>query len=78
MSLPRKDVRLKLDADMHEALTIVCEIDNSNIDRWVERVVCDAIRRRVHSANVLAKRAESLRISGKAGETNSDWSELPP
>ena len=75
MTLPRKDVRLKLDADMHEALTIVCEIDGSNIDRWVERIVCEAVRRRVHSANVLAKRAESLRISGKSGELNSDFGE---
>lgn len=67
MSLPRKDVRLKLDADMHEALTIVCELDGSNLDKWVERVVCKAVRDRVHAANMLAKRVERLSLYGNGG-----------
>ncbi len=55
---------MKLDADMHEAMTIICEIDGHDYNKWVEWVVCEAIRARVHSANVLAKRAERLEISG--------------
>lgn len=74
--LPRKDVRFKLDSDMHEALCIVAELANSNIDRWVERTICKAIRDQVTAATVLAKGAERLRISGSAGESNSGPMEL--
>ena len=74
--LPRKDVRFKLDNDMHEALSIVAELANTNIDKWVERVICKAIRDQVTAANVLAKRAESLRLNGNRMEHESDHGEL--
>ena len=68
MSLPRKDVRVKLDFDMHEAMVICAELDGIGLERWCEKTVCDAVRRRVHAANVLAKRSKELKISGIGGD----------
>jgi len=67
MTLPRKDVRFKLDNDMHEALSILAEMDNVNFDKWVEAVICRAIRNRVSAANMLARRVERLSLSGNGG-----------
>lgn len=58
MSLDRKDLRIKLDPDDHTGLTLLAE--------WAERELVKVIRRRVHAAMVLAKKAERLGIAGNA------------
>lgn len=68
MSLDRKDVRLKLDADWHQMLSAIAENDHADLGEWVERLVVREIGRRVHEANVIAAAAERSGISGKSRE----------
>lgn len=64
MSLERKDVRAKLDADMHQALTVLCEVDRIDLGEFVERELIRVIRTRVHEASVIAAGTAHL---GKVG-----------
>lgn len=66
MSLDRKDLRIKLDADDHAALTLCAECDDAELAEWAERVIVKAVRRRVHAAMVMARKAERLGLTGKA------------
>lgn len=60
MSLARKDIRAKLDDDMHEALEVLCAVDQITIGEFVEREVLRAIRQRMKDAELIAKRAPHL------------------
>lgn len=64
MSLDRKDIRAKLDHDMHHALSVLADVDQLDMGEWVERVLVREIERRVHEATVIADRIQRL---GKAG-----------
>ena len=68
MSEPRKDVRIKLDADMHAALTVLCDADQCDIGEFVERELVRVIVRRVHTAKIVAERTARLVISGSVRE----------
>lgn len=69
MALERKDIRAKLDPDMHAALAILCEVDALDIGEFVERELVRVIRERVHAATVIAQRTERLGISGSSRES---------
>lgn len=69
MSLERKDIRAKLDPDLHAALTVLCEVDGLDIGEFVEAVVCRVIRDRVHAATVIADRTARLGITGNRRES---------
>jgi hypothetical protein len=64
VSLERKDVRAKLDPDMHEALTALCEAEEIDLGVFVERELVRVIKQRVHAATVIVER---LARRGKAG-----------
>jgi hypothetical protein len=66
MSLERKDVRLKLDADDHAGLQLLAEAEDMEMGAGAEALLRREIRRRVHAAMVLAKKAERLGIAGNA------------
>lgn len=66
MSLERKDLRLKLDAEDHQALALCAEAEAQELAEWAERVLVRAVRRRLHAAMVLAEKARRLGISGSA------------
>ena len=66
MALERKDVRLKLDPDDHAGLALLAECEDCDLADLAERILVRVIRRRVHGAIVLAKKAERLGIAGKA------------
>lgn len=68
MALERKDVRAKLDADMHSALTAVCNADQLDIGEWVEQVIVRELRRRIHDAHAIAAATQHLGITGKTRE----------
>jgi CO dehydrogenase/acetyl-CoA synthase beta subunit len=65
MSLERKDIRAKLDPDMHEALAVLADIDQVDIGEFVERELVAVIRRRIHDAIQLAEATAHLGIAGK-------------
>ena len=64
MSLERKDVRLKLDHDMHAAVLAIADDLDMLPAAWVEQVIVDIVEKRVHAANVLVS---SLQSSGSLG-----------
>ncbi len=68
MALERKDIRAKIDPDLHAALTVLCEVDGLDIGEFVEREVVRVIRERVHAATLIAERTARLGISGSGRE----------
>ncbi len=68
MSLERKDIRAKLDPDMHRALTVIADAEHADIGEFVERVLIQVIRDRVHAATVIAEETQHLGILGKQRE----------
>lgn len=65
MSLERKDIRAKLDPDVHAALVIVCEEKRLDIGEFIEREIESIVLGLLHDANVLATRTAHLGIAGK-------------
>lgn len=53
MTLERKDVRLKLDHDMHAAAKALGDACGMEIAEWCESVLVGIIRKRVHEAMVV-------------------------
>lgn len=68
MSLERKDVRFKLAAELHAALTVLAEIQQVDIGEFVEMVIQREVVRRVNDASVIAERTARLGITGKVRE----------
>lgn len=66
MSLERKDVRLKLDPDMHRAVSNLSDRDQLDIAEWVEKVVVAAVLRRAHAARLDAEATAHLGTTGIA------------
>jgi hypothetical protein len=69
MSLDRKDIRAKLDPDLHAALVVLCETDQLDIGEFVERELVRVIRRRVHEAHVIASKTPRLGKTGNVRES---------
>ena len=68
MALDRKDVRFKVDADMHAAIATLAEVAQADIGEFIELIVTREVLRRVHDAKVIAERVPGLGISGKSRE----------
>ena len=64
MTLERKDIRAKLDPDMHEALAVLADIDQLDIGEFIERELIRVVTQRVHAAIQTAERVRDLRIAG--------------
>lgn len=71
MALERKDIRAKLDPDMHTALSVLCDVDGCDLGEFIERELVRVIVKRCHAATVIAERTSRLgiagKVSGKAG-----------
>jgi hypothetical protein len=80
MSLPRQDVRFKLDAVAHAQLKAICEQDGTDINDFMEALLLPVINKRVHDAIELANKFQRLGISGNARESsgNSSFGGLQP
>lgn len=68
MALERKDVRAKLDANIHKALTVLCDADRLDIGEWVERLIVGEVRKRIHDAQSIAAETADLGITGNGRE----------
>ena len=66
--LERKDVRFKVNQDLHSALVVLADVDQVEIGEWVEQLVQREVVKRIHEANVVAERLKRLGISGSGGE----------
>jgi antitoxin component of RelBE/YafQ-DinJ toxin-antitoxin module len=69
MSLERKDVRLKLDHDIHAAAKAIAETEGMEIAEWIEVVINGVVKRRVHQATLVVER---LTASGSLGTFRDD------
>lgn len=68
MSLERKDIRAKLDPDIHEALTAICEADDIDLGAYIEREIERIVRKRVHDAQTIAAKVPRLGKTGSGRE----------
>jgi hypothetical protein len=68
MTLDRKDVRAKLDPNIHAALVVICEERGLDVGEFIEREIAALVLGLVHDATVLAERTAHLGFSGKNRE----------
>lgn len=68
MSLDRKDIRAKLDPELHAALCAICRVDGIEISEYVERVLAPVIRRDADRAIVLSRELLDQGFSGTSRE----------
>lgn len=66
--LDRKDIRAKLDPDMHSKLKAICDVDNVDMGDFIESTLVPVIEKRVHDAMVLAEALQRQGITGKGRE----------
>lgn len=64
MSLDRKDIRAKLDPDLHHALQVLARVQGITDAELVEQILVPVIRRRVHEASVIAAEAQLAGMTG--------------
>lgn len=64
MAIERKDIRAKLDDEMHIALKAICDIDGVDMGEFIEQVLVPVIEKRIHDAMVLAEKLQRLGITG--------------
>lgn len=64
MSLDRRDIRAKLDHDVHAALGVLCQAEGVEIAQYIERLVVNDVSERVHAATLVADGLRRLGISG--------------
>lgn len=69
MSLERKDIRAKLDPELHTALKIFADLDGVTEAQFIEDIVVPLLRRRIADAKVAAERLTSAGIFGNNRET---------
>ena len=69
MSLERKDIRAKLDPDMHARLRAICDVDNIDMGEFIEAALIPVIEKRVHDAMMLATELLRQGIAGNNRES---------
>lgn len=70
MALERKDIRAKLDHDMHAKLKAICDIDGVDMGEYIEAVLLPIIEKRVHDAMMLANELARQGITGNNRESS--------
>jgi hypothetical protein len=68
MTLDRKDIRAKLDHEVHAALKAICDIEGVDMGEWIEAQLVPVIQKRVHDAMVLADAFQRAGITGSSRE----------
>lgn len=74
MSLERKDVRPRLNADYHALLQEVADYYGLDINEWAGRVLVAALQKEAHRASELARRMEKRGITRIARDSAPDQS----
>lgn len=69
MSLEHKDVRAKLEPELHAQLRAICDIDGVDMGDFIEAVLVPVIRKRMHDAIALASRFPRPGITGSGRES---------
>lgn len=66
--LERKDLRIKLDPEIHGALTVFADVERKELAELAEAVIAAEVRRRVHETTVAAAKLARLGIIGSGKE----------
>lgn len=69
MSLDRKDVRVKLDPEIHAGLTVLASVGDKDIAELAEEIVVAEVLKRIHAATLIAQQAARLGLSGNGRES---------
>jgi hypothetical protein len=64
MALERKDVRAKLDPELHAALAEMCALDGVEIAEFIESLLVPVIRKRCSDAIALSRALQKTGFSG--------------
>lgn len=59
---------MKLDPDMHRAVSNLAERDQLDIAEWVEKIIVAAVLQRAHAAKLDAEATAHLGTNGKIRE----------
>ena len=85
MSLPRQDIRFKLDHDVHAKLKVLCAVSGVEIHDLIESVLVPVIENKCHAAMLVMQELQRQGISGsrrdeagKAGIDRESWSATMP
>lgn len=68
MSLERKDLRLKLDHEVHAGLDVLADVSGKQLAELAEEIIREVVLARIHAATVVADRAKRLGIAGSGRE----------
>jgi hypothetical protein len=68
VSLERKDIRSKLDPELHKALQIFADIDGVTESEFVETVLVPVLQKRIADATIAHERLARAGIIGKVRE----------
>ena len=60
MSIPRKDVRVYLDWDMHAALRVITDHKGVEMAAWCESLIAAEIQRIAHDSIVVAEGLKAI------------------
>ena len=69
MSLERKDIRAKLDTDVHEALVKICERDSVDIGAFIEREIERCVMTELQRYILSRRKFDGLEIIDRLRET---------
>jgi len=69
MALDRKDLRTKVDEEVHRALKILLKASGKTEAKYLEEIVVPVILQRIHDATVIAAEATLAGITGKNRES---------
>lgn len=68
MALERKDVRAKLDPEVHKALKILCKAAGKTDAQYIEEILVPELLKRIHDATLIAAEATIAGITGNLRE----------
>ena len=72
MSLEKKDLRLKVHPEVHEAIKALAEVEDMEMAEWVEKQVVRLVRLKVHAASVISERMQRMGINGNRRECGGE------
>lgn len=76
MSLPLKDVHIRLSHQRHGMATVFAELDGEALSEWCRKIVEAEIDRRAHDVTVAASELRRLGFCGSERDS-ADWPEVP-
>ena len=85
MSLPRQDIRSKLDPEVHAKLKVLCRVHDVEMTDLIESILVPAIENKCHEAMLVMQELQREGISGSRrkqpginGHSGDSWPATAP